>query len=473
MRPKVILVVIAVVVIGATAYGLLGKRPDRGDLNTLRRALSQRETEQNSRQQRQAEFDTLARQGKGQQVPDDLVTKRDPSGYWFVGKPGRVVGVEVPFRPGNTPTPPPELEPVHENPGFLGAQACQACHPKVYETFIETAHHLTSRPASDTSLAGSFDPGHNRMETSDDDVSFEMVKRDGKHYQRTSFFDWQFEIPIDIVTGSAKMAQTFVYWHGSRLYQLNVSYLTEKDAWINSPGFVDGDAAYARTIGRRCLECHTTYIDFRGPPNRFTHGTLIYGISCERCHGPGREHVEYHQQHPDETIAKFVTVPSDLPREPQLDVCSQCHSGVTELKGEPYQFRPGDRLSDHYDPPADPNDGGSVHTSNQAARLALSGCFTESDMTCVDCHNPHRKERGDMVLFSERCLKCHQTSECGMESKLGERLSENCIDCHMPSRASDKLHLDTAEGRVFPALRDHNIRVDLKATEDYLKSVAK
>ena len=269
------------------------------------------------------------------------------------------------------------------------------------------------------------------------------------------------------------MAQTFVYWHGSRLYQLNVSYLREKDAWINSPGFLDGDAAYARPIGRRCLECHTTYIDFRGSPNRFTHGTLIYGISCERCHGPGREHVEYHQQHPDETIAKFVTVPSDLPREPQLDVCSQCHSGVTELKGEPYQFRPGDRLSDHYHPPADPNDGGSVHTSNQATRLALSGCFTESEMTCVDCHNPHRNERGDRVLFSTRCLKCHQTSECGMESKLGERLRENCIDCHMPSRASDKLHLDTAEERVFPALRDHNVRVDLKATEDYLKSLAK
>ena len=110
---------------------------------------------------------------------------------------------------------------------------------------------------------------------------------------------------------------------------------------------------------------------------------------------------------------------------------------------------------------------------NQATRLALSGCFTESEMTCVDCHNPHRKERGDRVLFSTRCLKCHQTSECGMESKLGERLSENCIDCHMPSRASDKLHLDTADERVFPALRDHNVRVDLKATEDYLKSLAK
>ena len=135
------------------------------------------------------------RQGKGQQVPDGLVTNWHPSGYWFVGKQGSDVGVEVPFRPGNTPTPPPELEPVHENPGFLGAQACQACHPKVYETFIETAHHLTSRPASDASLAGSFEPGRNQMETLDDNVSFEMLRRDGKHYQRTSFFDWQFEIP--------------------------------------------------------------------------------------------------------------------------------------------------------------------------------------------------------------------------------------------------------------------------------------
>jgi len=308
------------------------------------------------------------------------------------------------------------------------------------------------------------------MKTSNVNVDFTMIERDGKYYQRVQFFDWMFEVPFDIIFGSSKMAQTCAYWHGDRLYQLNVTYLTEIDDWINSPGFIDGDAAYARPLPARCVECHTTYADFREAPNSFTPDSIIFGVTCERCHGPGREHVDFHTQNPGLKVARHVVVPSDLPRDLELQICSQCHSGLRQLKGDPYQFRPGDDMSEHYKEAA-ANTENEVHTSNQQVRLALSKCYQESEMTCVSCHNPHQFERGNTKLFSKRCIQCHEPDACGMHQELGDRIADNCIDCHMPSNSGDFLNLQRGGEKVFPPLRDHHVKVDLTATERFLGNV--
>jgi len=139
-----------------------------------------------------------------------------------------------------------------------------------------------------------------------------------------------------------------------------------------------------------------------------------------------------------------------------------------------FQFRPGDRLEDFYEIDHDSQaNTQSVHTSNQLARLALSACFQQSDMACAECHDSHHNERGDNVLFSQRCMECHQPASCGMSPKLGAQITENCIDCHMPKRASKNLRLETAHGTLFPPLRDHHLRIDRQATENYLKQQAK
>ncbi len=83
----------------------------------------------------------------------------------IVGKTKGGVGVEIPFAPGHLPKPPPALEPVNENPGFLGAEACQPCHQEKYDSFRHTAHHRTSSLATEDSIVGSFKPGGNQMLT--------------------------------------------------------------------------------------------------------------------------------------------------------------------------------------------------------------------------------------------------------------------------------------------------------------------
>lgn len=422
----------------------------------------------------QLDLSVLAKQGKSQPLPEYLASDVDPSGrFWLVGNPESEFGVEIPFEPGNLPAAMEGRGTRPNKAGFLGADSCQECHADKYDSFVETAHHRTSRIANLDEISGPLSGGKNRMRTLHPEIGFEMLERDEVAYQRVSFFDWQFEVPMQLIMGSSKMAETYLYWHGDRLFQLNCTYLSEPDAWINSPGYLDGDAAYARPIQSGCLDCHTTYAAFEKDPNHFDPDSLILGVSCERCHGPGQQHVDYHHSHPNDKKSQFMVVPSKLSREREMDVCGQCHTGDKAPKAaEAFGFRPGDRLEDHYDElEGHDESANSVHTSNQIARLALSTCFKESEMACVQCHDPHKNERGLSQVFSQRCLKCHQEEHCGMQEELGPKLSENCIDCHMPKRATANLRVETIGGQVFPPLRDHYIRVDKEATGKYLDSI--
>ena len=403
--------------------------------------------------------------------PSHLLVQEIPyENIWFVGKYEDGGGVEIPFKTGRFTKKSQDSGPHHENPGFVGPEKCGECHQDTFQSFVEPGHYKTGRPVTHSTIDGKFEPGSNRFQTSDPNVAFEMIRRGEDYLQRVHFFDWDFEVPMDIIFGSSKMAQTYLYWHEDRLYQHNVTHLTQGDQWINSPGFIDGDAAYARPIPQRCMECHMTYFDFRGGINRYSPDSLIMGVTCERCHGPGKAHADYHQQNPDAKDAFSITHPAKLTREREIEICGQCHSGTRDLKKDALTYRPGDRLGDHYhEPDADSDGKNSVHTSNQYNRLSKSSCFKQTEMTCVTCHDPHHNERGNARLFSKRCITCHTREEdCGLFPKDDVKFADNCIGCHMPLRETAGLKLDSIEGDVFPPLRDHLIRIDQEATDEYL-----
>ena len=351
--------------------------------------------------------------------------------------------------------------------GYIGAKACAECHKDRFETFRETAHYLTSTRALSATILGSFAPGENTLGTRSENLRFEMTQEGDDFYQtayaKTPGGEQVRKEKFDFVLGSGKLGQTYIYWDKNRLYQLPISYLTSTDKWINTPGYRDSVANFSRPIAPRCLECHATYFEVDSyTTNVYKRGEHILGISCERCHGPGSKHFT-NQMEGDAEGAPYIVDPSKLTPERSLEICAQCHSGTgVEAFGKPFNYRAGADLRKHYRLKdfATQNQLG-VHAANQIARLSESKCFRESEsMTCVDCHDPHVQERGDLKLFSDRCLKCHETEEaCGLFEHLGVGIADNCVDCHVPQMHDLHMGFDTAEGFQFQQMRDHNIGI--------------
>lgn len=353
---------------------------------------------------------------------------------------------------------------------YVGGDACLACHPSK-STSQETAHHRTSMPASSTSIAGSFDGEDAVLRTSNPRLHFRLEARPGGYYQTAVLGappdTTEVSERFDIVTGSGRRGQSYLYWRADRLFQLPVSYWTELDEWVNSPGYRDGVADFDRPVAPRCLECHATFFEpVREPDpgssvvlNRYDRDRFILGVSCEKCHGPGREHVERRRAGSREWLGSAIVNPAKLPRERQVELCALCHGGAGEPKAPAFTYRPGQPLADYLklDPPA-PGGAADVH-GNQVGLLARSQCFQASaTLTCSTCHDVHVTNR-DAAAFSPVCLECHRVESCGLFPVRGASLAENCVDCHMPRLPSNAI-VSMHEGRPLrPTLRTHWIKV--------------
>jgi Cytochrome c554 and c-prime len=303
-----------------------------------------------------------------------------------------------------------------ERGGFVGDLACGPCHQDKFGTYLATAHHRTSRVPDVNSIAGSFAKGKDVMNTLNPELTFRMEASDGHFYQtairqkrgRTTKRTEQF----DLVIGSATKGQTYLYWKQNGLFELPVSYWTELNRWVNSPGYVDGSADFDRPVPPRCLECHATYsqpMTSLPSENHYNRASIVLGISCERCHGPGMEHV---QNHSANSIGKKPMPPLGLSRERQIDVCAQCHGGAGEPIAPAFSFRPGKALS-QYVRLQQPNatDRLDVH-GNQVLLLERSRCFQSTpEMSCSTCHDVHAPER-QVTDYSARCLECHRADQC-------------------------------------------------------------
>jgi hypothetical protein len=349
---------------------------------------------------------------------------------------------------------------------FLGDSACRECHSAIADSYLHTNHHLTSQLPSKNSIAGSFVPGANRLKTSNPDLRFQMDARETGFYETAIFWQPPDEKTrserIDFVTGSGKKGQTYLYWRGNQLFQLPVSYWTELHEWVNSPGFTDGVADFNRPIVPRCLECHATY--FASVPsakgeNHYLKTGFVLGISCERCHGPGRAHVEKQRLSPapKSSAASFVN-PSALPRDRQIEVCAQCHGGIGEQLASAFSYVPGQPLANYIKLQRPDEDARVDVHGNQVALTQRSRCYQSSQMTCTTCHDVHAPER-EPAAYSEKCLQCHIDKACGEYAKLGPKIRENCIDCHMPVQDSNLIISNLHEKQVKARMRNHWIKV--------------
>jgi Cytochrome c554 and c-prime len=374
--------------------------------------------------------------------------------------------------------PPTQATPEAQHGKYAGDPACLSCHRDQGTSYVHTSHHLTSQPANKDSILGSFHEGSNVLMIADPAAAsdnpglyFKMEARANGFYQ-TAVAGWPGQLQkrserMDVVIGSGVRGQSYLYWHGDRLYELPVSYWSDGGRWINSPGFKDGTMSFSRAVIPRCLECHATFIQARSPDplsNQYEPASLVTGIACERCHGPGEAHIALHQAKKtaaaSDLAPEAILNPASFSRDRQVDLCALCHNGIRSEELVPaFSYTPGKPL-DAYLHPAEGDLAAhpDVH-GNQVGLLQKSRCYVSSpNMSCSTCHDVHQPERA-AAAYSDRCLTCHRVESCGMSKTMGHKIAENCIDCHMPVESTNAIASETAGQVIRPKMRNHWIKV--------------
>jgi len=348
---------------------------------------------------------------------------------------------------------------------YLGDAICESCHRETAESYHQTAHYFTSRLPSRDTILGAFTADGNTRTTSNPELEFRMTEKNGVFFQTAvqgmAPYTTERTERFAFVIGSGGKGQTYLFWKKDELFQLPVSYWREL-GWVNSPGYKDGVANFDRPIIPRCLECHATYFQaLPPPPNRYATSDFVLGIACEKCHGPGQDHLQHESSKHSASSDSSILNPAKFSRERQMDLCAWCHAGAGTPVVPSFSYSPGQPLGKYLELPApDPGAEVDVHGS-QVELLERSRCFKASSMTCSTCHNVHVSQH-DQSVFSGRCLTCHKPGTAAFPEH--HKIASDCIDCHMPMQKTNRIVFDLNRKQTRPEVRSHWIKVYSSAT---------
>jgi tetratricopeptide (TPR) repeat protein len=350
----------------------------------------------------------------------------------------------------------------------VGSAHCAGCHPSEFRAQQASRHARTFLRG--TELGGLNLPGASVADPVDRSVVHSWRRdAEGRVHQQTRVADRAFEAVVQYAFGSGDRGRTLVGRDpAGNAYELRLSDYPEGHGRVPGPKPVprwdvtfghkleglDAEEYLGRPLTednvRGCLICHVT------DPKAIKDGSggcaSDRGIGCERCHGPGGNHllaVDGKLVGIDPAIAR----PTLTSGAPIVKLCAQCHS-------------PRGKVVPRDDPMA---------VRFQGTTLTWSRCYTESGdaLDCTTCHDPHRDASTLAASYEARCLECHArdasrpapAGQAGPDrprsparaTRAGSSRttcpvnpSNGCIGCHMPA----------VEG-IVPHSRftDHFIRV--------------
>jgi tetratricopeptide (TPR) repeat protein len=351
-----------------------------------------------------------------------------------------------------------------ENPGYLGPKACAACHAERVAEFQLTRHFLANCVPDPATMPQGFQSGQNQFSIPESPRRFMMEESDGRFRENTTDPDGSRPASSEIafVYGAAGgNDEVYFSWRHDTLRELPLVWLAPLKTWGASPFDRHGHGDLSREMTIRCVECHNTWLAHTpGSRNQYGRDDVVMGVTCEVCHGPGREHADFHSHHPEVTAAHAVVRPAQLSRERQMDLCAQCHSNALKHRGPAFQYRPGKPLDESYYSlhTKHPEDD---HVANQTTYLRQSRCFQQTEtLTCVTCHNPHQ-HRSETNAGTTSCRNCHGNEGCKERLRLPAAVRDDCIGCHMPEHRKIQVYFRTETDKyVAPVKRyEHNIGV--------------
>lgn len=324
------------------------------------------------------------------------------------------------------------------NATFVGREACINCHKKEYETWQGSHHDQAMKIADSSSVLGNFD-----------NVTFQYNDGEAKFFKKGTDFYVNIKGPDDVYKdykivytfGFSPLQQYIVPLKNGKFQCLSIAWDSEKNKWFHL--YPDLTIATNERIhwtgeamrwNNACADCHSTDLKKNYTPKTQTYHTTFkeIDVSCEACHGPASQHVNYYSGDSLSGISKKLVMTSATSPTDLVDACARCHSRRSQLikdytHAEDFlnQYQPALLTPPTYEKDGQIKDEDYVYGSFVQSKMYQNG------VSCRDCHNMHSlklKQTGN-----DLCLQCHAASynepshhhhESGTKSSL-------CINCHM------------------------------------------
>jgi tetratricopeptide (TPR) repeat protein len=427
---------------------------------------------------------------------------------------------------------------VHADVQYVGAETCGKCHVEIAADYARHPMARTLLPIAEIAASLPYDRAHNNP-FQKHGVTFSVEPNHGVLRQALVKMDekqnlvFRSNTNIHYAIGSGNHGHSFVTNRSGYLFQVPVSWFSPsplplsparqgsktlstlpagerassplplsparqgsktpstlpagerargEGVWDISPGF--SEEQLIRPMTPFCFFCHSNHaLPWQGTRNRYREPIFQgHGIGCERCHGPGEQHVldpglrtvasetASFLQGAVRQVDYTIVNPGKLKWKLREAVCQQCHLegevSVLPRGRDLFDFRPGLPLESCWSVFVPVRPAGSERKAvNHVEQMYLSRCFVQSSddnkLGCISCHDPHKQlavpQRA--AFYRGRCLKCHGDSagQVGTQSACTlpphERRLKNkedsCVACHMPRyQTSDIAHAASTDHRI-------------------------
>ncbi|MEJ7709961.1 MAG: multiheme c-type cytochrome [Pyrinomonadaceae bacterium] len=342
------------------------------------------------------------------------------------------------------------------NGHFVGAQACAKCHADKAATYKHSSMSQALETVADCSILRK----HPLLTYKLGPFTYRITREGTRSlYSVTDGVNTVTE-PILHCFGQGTAGQTYMLQHAGSFYESRVSFYNDTqglDITIGYPRTVPAslNEALGRLTGpdevRSCYGCHSTAAT---NGMKLQLDSLMPGVSCEACHGPGEKHLAAMKV--GNLAEKSIFNPAKLSGdELTQEFCAACHRSAEDVALMPDQ-------------------AGINNVRFQPYRIFGSPCYADDKrISCTACHDPHQELKRDISSYDSKCMACHISKAILPKTQfikaatLPAALSDenatpvatappcpvetaNCASCHMP-----KVDLPGSHTKFT----DHRIRV--------------
>ena len=384
---------------------------------------------------------------------------------------------------------PMEVQEVKKGPPvYVGGKTCVTCHTNEFEQWSGSHHDLAMQEATQDTVLGDF----NNTTFTNFGLTSTFSQNDGRFFVRTDGPDGKLQdYEIQYTFGVTPLQQYLIEFPGGRYQVLGIAWDTRPveeggQRWFHL--YPDEKIPHDDILhwtgpnqnwNSRCAECHSTNLrkNYDLEHDRYETTWSEIDVSCEACHGPGSNHVQWADaladggDYPDDGgkgllvrlkehgDAEWTLDPEKatatrrepLPSHVQSETCARCHSRRRVIHDD---YIHGRSFLDTHIPSLLVE--GLYHRDGQIQdEVYVYGSFLQSKMysagvTCSDCHEPHSLELYDQG--NGLCTRCHRSTTFNTPSHHfhePESPGAQCVACHMPANVY----------MVVDPRRDHSLRI--------------